>query len=86
MHSQHCLDYEVGVVARYIQEPHEIHWKDAKRILHYVQGTKHFGIHYVASSPIELVGFIDSDSAGDSIDRKTTSGYVFMLSHGPIFW
>ena len=27
------LYYEVGVVARYMQEPHEIHWNAGKRIL-----------------------------------------------------
>ena len=69
-----------------MQEPHEIHWKDAEIMLHYVQGTKHFGVHYVASSPIELVGFTDSDWDGDSIDRKSTLGYVFNPANGPICW
>ena len=59
--SQPNLDYVIGVVAIYIQKPLEIHWKDAKWIFHYVQGAKHFGVHYVASSPLELVGFSDSD-------------------------
>ena len=51
-----------------------------------MQGTKHFGIHDAASSPLQLVGFIDSDWARDSTDKKSTSGYVFMLAHGPICW
>jgi hypothetical protein len=85
-HSRPDLSYAVGAVARHMQEPHEIHWKAAKRILHYVQGTKSFGIHYAAGSSLELVGFTDSDWAGDCIDRKSTSGYVFMLAHGPICW
>ena len=67
-----------------MHEPHEIHWKDEKIILHYVQGTKHFKVHYVARSPLELVGFTDSDWDGDSNDRNSTSCYVFMLLHGPI--
>ena len=68
-----------------MQETHEIHWKADKRILHYVQGTKHFGIHYAASSPLELVGFSDSDWDGDPKDINSTSGFVFMLVYGPIF-
>ena len=60
-HSRPDLAYAVGVVSRYMQEPREIHWKAAKRILHYVQKTKHFRIHYATSSPLELVGFTDSD-------------------------
>ena len=49
-----------------------------------MQGTKHFEIHYVASSPLELVGFIESDWGGDSIEKKSTLVYVFSLAHGPI--
>ena len=51
-----------------------------------MQGTKHFKVHYVVSSPLELVGFTYSDWDGDPIDRKYTLFYVFMLPHDPIFW
>ena len=39
-HSRPDLEYVVGFVSIYMQQPHEIHWNDAKRILHYVKGTK----------------------------------------------
>jgi hypothetical protein len=45
-HSRLDLSYAVGAVSRFMQEPHELHWKAAKRILRYVQGTITFGIHY----------------------------------------
>jgi hypothetical protein len=32
-HSKPDLSYAVGVVSRFMQEPHELHWKAAKRIL-----------------------------------------------------
>ena len=51
-----------------------------------MQGTKHFGVHYAARSPLELVGFTNYDWVRDSIDRKSTSSYVFRFSHGPICW
>ena len=31
-----------------------------------------------------MIGFTDSDWAGDNTDRKSTSGYVFMLAEGPM--
>jgi hypothetical protein len=34
----------------------------------------------------ELVGWSDSDYAGDLNDRKSTSGYVFMLGTGVVSW
>ena len=54
--------------------------------MHYLQGTKHFRVHYVASSALELVGFTDSNWAGDSIDKNSTSGYVIMISYGLMFF
>ena len=33
-----------------------------------------------------MVGFTNSDWAGDTIDRNSTSGYVFMFGGGPILW
>jgi hypothetical protein len=53
-HSRPDLSYAVGVVSRFMQEPHELHWKDAKRILRYVQGTITFGIHYATNSTLYL--------------------------------
>eukprot|EP00253_Pinus_taeda_P003179 PITA_03179 len=54
--------------------------------LHYFLGLQvlqskevQFGIHYsVEASPL-LVGFTDSDWAGDPDDQKSTAGYVFTL-------
>ena len=33
-----------------------------------------------------LVGFSDADWAGDSNNKKTTSGYVFVMNGGAIRW
>ena len=35
---------------------------------------------------LEIVGFTYSDWVGDNIDRKYTSGYVFMLGDRTIIW
>ena len=53
-----------------MDQPHDIHWRVAKIILNFVQGTKTHGIHYVAQSSLELVGFTESDCVGDNTDRK----------------
>jgi hypothetical protein len=85
-HSRPYLSYAVGTVSRFMQELRELHWKAAKRILRYVQGTITFGIHYVEKSILDLIGFTDSDWAGDSIDHKSTSGYSLSLGSEPICW
>ena len=44
------ISYAMSVSSRYMQEPHELHWKAVKCILHYVQGTRDYGIHYVVNA------------------------------------
>eukprot|EP00253_Pinus_taeda_P008388 PITA_08388 len=85
-HSRPDLSYVVGAVSRYMQEPHELHWNVAKRILRYVQDTITFEIHYAASTALNLLGFIDSDWAVDNIDCKSTFGYSLSRGSGPICW
>ena len=55
------ISYAVSAVSRYMQEPHKLHWKEKNRILHYVQGTIDYGIHYAAGAQLDLTGFTDSD-------------------------
>eukprot|EP00253_Pinus_taeda_P008040 PITA_08040 len=72
-HTHPDLSFDVGLIAQFMQNPHESHWKATKRILRYVQGTFQFGIHYsVEASPL-LVGFIDSNWVCDPDDRKSTA-------------
>ena len=42
-------------------------------------------MHYSASSSLQLVGFFDSDWARDPNDKKSTSGFLFILYEGQIF-
>eukprot|EP00253_Pinus_taeda_P014829 PITA_14829 len=51
--------------------------------LHYFLGLQ--VLQSKEASPL-LVGFTDSDWAGDPDDRKSTAGYVFSLGSGPITW
>ena len=85
-HSRPDISYGVSVSSKYMQEPHELHWTATKRILHYVQGTIDYGIHYAARAQLDLTRFTESDWAGDGNDRKSTSGFVFMIGSRPICW
>jgi hypothetical protein len=80
------ISFVFGLISHYMQTPHESHWKADKRILLYVCGTIQFGIHYRSRGTPLLVGFTDSDWAGDPDDRKSTVGYVFSLGSGHVTW
>eukprot|EP00268_Persea_americana_P008044 TRINITY_DN13089_c0_g1_i1.p1 TRINITY_DN13089_c0_g1~~TRINITY_DN13089_c0_g1_i1.p1 ORF type:complete len:530 (+),score=94.20 TRINITY_DN13089_c0_g1_i1:90-1592(+) len=81
--------HAVSLISRYTESPTEFHLLAAKRILRYLKGTIDFGIWYKKggkSAPPSLIGFTDSDYAGDLDDRKSTSGYVFMIGAGAVSW
>ncbi|KAM7520343.1 hypothetical protein LguiB_019305 [Lonicera macranthoides] len=78
--------HAVSLISRYMESPKEMHLLAAKRIFRYLEGTKEFGIFYKKGEKTDLFGFTDSDYAGDQDDRKSTSGYIFMLGSGAISW
>jgi hypothetical protein len=60
----------MGVVSRYTNEPHDLHWKVAKRIPRYVKGTTSVGIKYAVGSSLDHVGYVDTYWASDRIDSQ----------------
>lgn len=82
--TQAYMMYVVSLLSRFMEEPIELHYQVAKRVLRYLKGTVDYGLFYKKDESNELVGFSDSDYDGDLEDRKSTSGHVFMLSSGVV--
>ncbi|MCH94322.1 copia-type polyprotein [Trifolium medium] len=82
------LAYSVCLIARFMERSTEMHVAAVKRILRYLKGTIGCGIMYrsVSDGNMQLIGWSDSDYAGDVDDMKSTSGFVFMLGTGAISW
>lgn len=74
------IAFIVGMQSRFQSNLGEAHWIVAKKVLRYLQRTKSFMLVYGRSDSLELVGYIDSNLAGDVDDRKSTRGYIFMLN------
>jgi hypothetical protein len=90
MYAQVCtrpdLAFVTGMLGRYQSNPGLDHWKAAKKVLRYLQGTKGLMLTYKKSDNLEVVGYSDADFAGCVDTRKSTSGYVFTLANGAISW
>lgn len=86
LNSKYMEMHAVSLISRYMENPKESHLLDTKRILRYLRGTTSFGIFYKKGEKSDLIGYTDSDYAGDIDDRKSTSGYVFMPGSGAISW
>ncbi|KAM2407389.1 hypothetical protein ACFX1X_026583 [Malus domestica] len=78
--------FVVSLISRFMECPTEMHLAGAKRVLRYLKGTISLGILYKKGGHVELRGYSDSDYAGDLEDRKSTSGYLFMLSSRAVCW
>lgn len=63
------------------------HFTHAKRILRYIYGTIDLKLVYRKNENAEvLIGYADSDWAGDKNDSKSTSGFVFKLFENTVTW
>ncbi|RVW21791.1 Retrovirus-related Pol polyprotein from transposon TNT 1-94 [Vitis vinifera] len=80
------ITFIVNVLGRYLSNPGHDHWVAAKKVMRYLQRTKDFMLVYRRVDNLEVVGYSDSDFGGCSDDRKSTSGYIFMLAGGAISW
>nr|GEU80065.1 putative ribonuclease H-like domain-containing protein [Tanacetum cinerariifolium] len=59
---------------------------DVKRIFRYLKGKPHLGLWYLKDSPFNLVAYSDSDYAGASLDRRSTTGGCQFLRCRLISW
>lgn len=77
----------VSILSRYQTCASYDLWKEIKKVLRYIQGTIHFSLIYHKMKCENLiVGYSDSDWAGDRTDRKSTSGYVFKVFDCTVSW
>nr|GEU90008.1 hypothetical protein [Tanacetum cinerariifolium] len=58
----------------------------SKKIFRYLKGKPHLGLWYPKDSPFDLVAYSDSDYAGASLDRKSTTGGCQFLGCRLISW
>ncbi|XP_048226569.1 uncharacterized mitochondrial protein AtMg00810-like [Ricinus communis] len=78
--------HSVSQISRYMESPTKMHLAAAKRILRYLQGTRDFGLFFKKGIKSDLVGYTDSDYAGDVDDRKSTYGCIFMMGSAAVSW
>ncbi|RDY10937.1 hypothetical protein CR513_04463, partial [Mucuna pruriens] len=80
------ITHSVSLISCFMEHLKDKHFLAANHILRYLQGTQNLGIFYKDGGNEELFAYTDSDYAGDFDDRKSTSGYAFMLGGGVLSW
>nr|GEX99854.1 ribonuclease H-like domain, reverse transcriptase, RNA-dependent DNA polymerase [Tanacetum cinerariifolium] len=86
LHTRPDLSYSVGLLSLFMQEPKEQHMKAIKQVLHYVKGTKDYGITYKHKGENKIQGLSDSSYGVNTQEGKGTTGIIFYYGDSPISW
>ena len=74
------------MLGRYLSNPGLDHWKATKWVMQYLQRPKDFILTYQRSDHLEVLRYSNSDFVGCLDNKRSTSGYVFLLNRGAIYW
>jgi hypothetical protein len=89
MYSKVCMRpdraHVVGLVSRFLSNPGREHWNAVKWIMRYLRGTSKLSLSFGSGKPM-LVGYTNSDMAGDVDTRKSPLGYLITFSGGIVSW
>eukprot|EP00253_Pinus_taeda_P026487 PITA_26487 len=97
-HNRSDISFDVGLIARFMQNPHDIHWKATKRILRYVRGyvftfgygpitwaCKKQSAISLSSAEIEYCGTVEASKETMWL-RQILSEFGFQQQHLTTLW
>jgi len=82
------ITYIVHELGRFVQQPTEVHWNAAMKVLKYLAGTINYGLFYAGGGysardsvfvKLQLNVYTDASWA-DTFDRKSTSGMLITIT------
>jgi hypothetical protein len=84
------IAFAVNTLAQFTSNPGEEHWTAVKRVMRYLKGTHDYSLTYSSQGEkdwsTDVVGYSDADWGSDHVDRKSISGYTFMIGDASISW
>lgn len=72
------IAHAVSIVSQFNDCHNETHWSAIKKVLRYLKGTANHGLLYKQNND-KLRGFVDADWANCPKDRKSYTGFAFIL-------
>ena len=79
------LAWSVTKLSQHLADPSQADLTMVKHVFRYIRGTINNKLTFRKSNDLKLVGYTDADWASSREDRKSTSGYCFMLNNsGPV--
>ena len=78
--------FSMSTLSQYLVKPIWVHLIAAKHVMRYLKGTMDFGLYHDRYNDYILYGYMDSDCAGNVVDRKSTSSGSYCLGSAVISW
>ena len=75
----------LSLLSHHMGSPIARHWEQANRVLRYVSGSKDYCLTFTGNISTDLLIWQDSYFA-DGIDRRSRTGFIAMMSGGPVSW
>jgi histone deacetylase 1/2 len=80
------IAFAVSHLARYMAAPRAFHMVAAKRVLRYLHGHPHGLVYRRQPGPSHLLAYADASYASDLETRRSTTGWVVLLSGAAVAW
>lgn len=82
------IAFAAAKLAQFMDKPKHEHAQCMKTLMRYLRSTIDLRIRYgpYGESANQVICYSDADYGGDRVDRKSTTGNLFMLGGGPISW
>jgi hypothetical protein len=90
------ISYIVSKLSRYTKNPKEDHWRAAKQVVMYLNGTRDYKLQYSGENQEnhngtnslypDIKGFTDADWGNDTDDRKSIGGWCYLINGCAVNW
>jgi hypothetical protein len=80
------IQLAVSKLTHALVNPGRAHWRAAKRVLQYLRGTSKMKITYDGAGGTTLEGYVDASWADAEHDRRSTTGWLFMVGGNLVSW
>lgn len=80
------LQVAVNKLSQFMSAPRPVHWSALRRILRFLAGTVELGILLRRAKDFGITAYYDADWGGDTIDRKSRTGFLVYFGGTLIAW
>ncbi|GKB72361.1 putative RNA-directed DNA polymerase [Tanacetum coccineum] len=80
------VSFALSMVSPHQQNPGEGHWTSVMNILMYLRNTKDMFLVYGGEKELRVTGYCDTSWQTNKDDRKSQSGWVFLLNEVTVTW